>query len=85
MKISEKLPPVDDMPSINVEVELQNPCNYSSIPSTEELESWSASALQSGVAEQKKLPESGGVTLIYLCFVLYLYCPLINQKEIALR
>ncbi|GAA0396117.1 rRNA maturation RNase YbeY [Cocleimonas flava] len=64
MKISEKLPSVDDMPSINVEVELQNPCNYSSIPSIEELESWSASALQSGVAEQKKLLESGGVTLV---------------------
>ncbi len=49
---------------INVEVELQNPCDYPSIPSVEDLKTWCAAALQSRYIKQKKLPESGGVTVV---------------------
>lgn len=69
MKISEQIPAdhealIIDVDLINVEVELQNPCNYPSIPSLEDLKTWCAVALQPNYIEQKKLPDSGGVTLV---------------------
>jgi len=69
MKTPEQIPVDPEALAINdelidVEVELQNPCDFPSIPSEEDLKRWCAVALQSTYIKQKKLPESGGVTIV---------------------
>ena len=53
---------------ISVDVELQNPCNYASVPSEEDLKEWCTAALQPNFFSQdsssKKPSKSGGVTIV---------------------
>ncbi|PID33919.1 MAG: rRNA maturation RNase YbeY [Thiotrichales bacterium] len=64
MKSSEQNIAENDAPLIDVEVVLQNPYHFSSLPSEEDLKTWSTAALQANSFKQKKGPVSGGVTLV---------------------
>ncbi|WP_299871582.1 rRNA maturation RNase YbeY [uncultured Cocleimonas sp.] len=64
MNISKQLSDVLSEHLVTVVVELQNPCDFQSLPSEEDFKIWCSAALQTQYIKQKKLPESGGVTIV---------------------
>ncbi len=64
MNTSKQMSDARDEHLVNVNVELQNPFNYSSVPSLQDLKTWCAISLQPSYIKQKKLSESGGVTVV---------------------
>jgi len=64
MNISKQLSDVRSEHLVTVDVELQNPCDFQSLPSEEDINTWCSAALQTQYIKQKKLPESGGVTIV---------------------
>ena len=66
--MSDKIAENNDDQIISVDVELQNPCNYESVPSEEDLQGWCVAALQPDFFKQegasKKISKSRGVTIV---------------------
>ena len=64
MNISEQMSAGGEASVINVDVELQNPCECSTVPIVDDLQKWCVAAIQTSFIERKKLIKSGGVTIV---------------------
>ena len=58
MNTSEIIPAVSEANTINIDVELQNPCDYTTVPAVDDLEKWCAAALQSDLIKDKNIGET---------------------------